>query len=321
MKENKSQKTARMIVSLVASICCVATAIGITELFASLSGTSFSFIPQFFYGISHDTKEFSGIVALDKSGEYYEHEVELIFGDKTNAARSMDFSFKWDVVEGFDEDAVTFDDPNVDCEVSPLSDGWRRITVHCEDFDLGKSLNAKLLYSADALTLSDTAPGYFRWNLEEYTDKAIPELDTEIMSFENIYACTNWIKRNIEYESVSDDPQEASETFYSRKGDCDDIAVLFCYMVERIFPEMEPRVVEGWTTEGRYHTNALIHTESGWLMLDPSTSSMRFGVFDFKPFAPSSRIYEPFQITDAEGRSTEDGSLSAAFGSGTVRSI
>jgi hypothetical protein len=321
MRERKSQKTARMIVSFVAALCCVAVAIGIAESFTSLSGTSFSSILQAFYGISHDTREVSGIVARDKSDEYYEHEVELIFGDKAGAARSMDFSFIWDVVEGFDEDAVIFDDPNVSCEIDPLRDGWRRITVRCEDFDLGKSLNAKLRYSAGALTVSDTAPGYFRWNLDEYTDTAILELDRQIMSFENIYACANWIRRNIEYESVNEDPREASDTFLSRKGDCDDIAVLFCYMVGRMFPEMEPRVVEGWTTEGRYHTNALIHTESGWLMLDPSTSSVKFGVFDFKPFAPSGLIYEPFQITDAEGRTAKDGSLSAEFGHGTVKSM
>jgi hypothetical protein len=310
----------KVLVSLVAAACCVAAAIGLVELLASLSGTSHSAIPQTFYSIFHDTQNVSGIVAIDKTGEYYEHDVELIFSDKAGAARDVDFTFTWDVVGGFDEDAVTFDTPGVAYKVDPSKGGWRRVTVHCEDFDLSRSLTATLRYSAEALAVSDTPHGYFKWDVDEYTAKAIPELDEEIASFENIYACANWINQNIEYASVDADPQEAYETFHSRKGDCDDIAVLFCYMVKRLFPEMEPRVVEGWTTEGRYHANALIHTESGWLMLDPAASSVRFGVFDFKPFAPSSRISEPFQITDEEGRTAENGSLSAAFGSGTARS-
>jgi predicted transglutaminase-like cysteine proteinase len=311
---------AKILVSLVAATCCVAAAIGLVELLASLSGTSHSAIPQTFYSIFHDTQDVSGIVAMDKTGEYYEHEVELIFDDKTGAAHGADFSFTWDVVEGFDEDAVTFDAGGVKYKVGTPSDGWRRITVHCEGFDLSQSLTAKMRYSAEALEVSDTPYGYFKWDVDEYTDKAIPELDKEIASFENVYACANWINQNIEYESVDADPQEAWETYSSKMGDCDDIAVLFCYMVKRLFPEMEPRVVEGWTTGGRYHANAMIHTESGWLMLDPSAPSVKFGVFDFKPFAPSSRISEPFQITDEKGRTVENGSLSASFGNGTARS-
>jgi hypothetical protein len=234
----------------------------------------------------------------------------------------MSFSFLWDVADGFDEDAVTFDKPGVSYEIlesGEAGEGWRRLVVHCEGIDTEGGLTARLRYSASALAVRDAAPGYYKWDIDAYTEESVPGLDAEIASFENPYACANWIKRNIVYESVSEEPQTAAETFKSGKGDCDDKAILFCYMVKRLFPEMEPRIVEGWTQSGDYHANIALRTDEGWLMLDPSMSSTKFGVFDFDPFAPASRISDPYRITDADGCGIEEGNLGIAFNGGMVR--
>jgi hypothetical protein len=331
MIEERSRKAIRLGVQLMTVVCCMAAFAWAAEFFAHLSCTPYHSIPQSFYGTFHETQEISGLVARDKSKEIYEHETEFVFSNRAERAGKMNFSFSWDAVEGFLEDEVTFDDPNVSCEIGPAGDtvegngtggrGWRRLTVRCRDFDPAKTLTAKLRYPADAIVVRDTAPGYYRWDLDLYIEEDIPELDREIASFQNPYACANWIRKNIRYENISSDPQTAAETFRSGRGDCDDIAILFCYMMKRLFPETTPRVVEGWTVEGGYHANAAMRTRGGWLTLDPIAPSVRFGVFDFKPFVPSGRISPPFRITDAEGDEVEEDSLGISFGEGTVRML
>jgi hypothetical protein len=140
-------------------------------------------------------------------------------------------------------------------------------------------------------------------------------------SFKDIYACANWIQKHVSYETVVEDPQTAAETFRSGRGDCDDRALLFCYMVERLLPGMNPRIVEGWAEDGNYHANVELLTDEGWLMVDPSADSVRFGVFNFHPFVPSGAVSPPFNITDADGRAVANGGIGISFGSGTVRAL
>jgi hypothetical protein len=302
-------------------ICCVVSSFAASAILIYLSNTSYDFIPQRFYGITHPTRDVAGLVMCDKTGEYYEHETRLVFENNTGFANEMDFSFRWDVVDGFDENAVVFNNPDVTYEVGDADKGWRRLTVSCKGLNVGEGLTAKLRYPANVIALRDTIPGYYKWDLDSYTNETIAELDDVMVSFGNIYACANWIKRNISYEIVTGGPKTAAETFRSGSGDCDDIAILFCYMVERLFPETEPRVVEGWTTEGAYHANVVVCTDEGWLMLDPSMPSARFGVFDFNPFVPSGRVSAPFGIATADGRVVESGGIDIGFAGGTVSNV
>jgi hypothetical protein len=287
-----------------------------------MSGTSRSSVPQAIYGQFYATRDVGGLVALRKADVYYEHETRFVFDGEAGRGGATSFTFLWDVVDGFDEGAVSFDKPGVSYEIietEAVGEGWRRLIVRCEGMDTGSGLTAVLRYSAEELSVRDAAPGYYKWDLDAYTAESIPELDAEIASFENPYACANWIKENIAYENVTEAPQTVAETFYSGKGDCDDRAILFCYMVKRLFPEMGQHIVEGWTKSGDYHANIALHTDDGWLLLDPSMSSTKFGVFDFEPFVPSSRISLPYNITDADGREREEGSLGIAFNGGVVR--
>jgi hypothetical protein len=317
-RKRAARKEAAIAVSLLVFVCCAAALIAMAGLLAILPDASYKHLSPFRCKPSYKTREISGVTVRDKSGEYYEHKAQLIFTRGKGATSSMDFSFLWDVVEGFDEDAVTFDHPGVTYEVGPSDEGWRRLTIHCKGFDSDKRLTAKFIYPADALVMRDTPHGYYRWDLDEYTSKEIPELNRVMAALKSPYACAKWIKNNIAYGNISDSPQIAAETFRIGKGDCDDIAILFCYMVKRLFPKAEPRVVEGWTTGGRYHANALIHTDAGWLMLDPALSDVTSGAFDFGPFVPSSRISIPFDITDANGNPVSLGEFNVAFGKGTV---
>jgi hypothetical protein len=319
MKKPGGRKMIRLVAPLLIAACCVATPFATIGLLTFLTDTPYERAPESLYKLQFKTREISGFTVLDKSGEYYEHKAKLTFTHETGITGSMDFSFLWDVIDGFYESAVTFDHPNVTYDVGPADNGWRRLTIRCEGMDIGRILTARFIYPADALVVRDTPHGYYRWDLDEHMSENIPELNLTISELDDPYACADWINRNISYETVSESPQTAAKTFYSGKGDCDDIAILFCYMVKRMLPHSEPRVVEGWTTGGRYHANALIHTDSGWLMLDPSFSSVKFGVFDFGPFVPSGRISVPFHIRDAEGRALTDGELGAAFDSGTVK--
>ncbi|MDR1496671.1 MAG: hypothetical protein LBS67_07140, partial [Clostridiales Family XIII bacterium] len=161
--------------------------------------TSFDHIPRQLYGIVYDTRKVAGLVVRDKAGEVYESETSFIFerkyGGEAVSGGRMDFTFFLDVAEGFDESDVSFDDPNVACDIGPargrtisnglnvdrlnidrlnvnagaIADGWRRLTVHCEDFDTSKALTVKLRYSAEALLLRDAAAGDYRWDVDEYT--------------------------------------------------------------------------------------------------------------------------------------------------------
>jgi hypothetical protein len=307
--------------ALAVLICGVVVFLGLSALMTHLAGTSYSAIPQYFYGMAHSTREVAGLVVRDKTGARYEYEVKLDFENKTGSEGTVDFTFFWDVVEGFDERAVAFDKPGVAYEVGPGEEGWRRLKVRCEGFDADGGLTAMLRYPADALVLRNAVPGYYKWDLDEHTAEDIPELDSTMASHENLYACANWIRQNIAYVNHEKEPQTAEETFRTGAGDCDDIAILFCYMVKRLFPEMAPRIVEGWTVDGRYHANVVVRTDEGWLMLDPSISSSRFGVFDFKPFVPSGRVSVPFNVT-AEGRDADgEDVVGIAFESGTVREM
>jgi hypothetical protein len=334
MKEEDLQKTTRLGTMLLLSVSCMAAFAGIAEFLAYLSGTSYCYIPQAVYGIFHETREVSELVARDRSGEYYEHETEFLFSDKAGRTGAMNFTFLWDVADGFDEDAVIFDNPNVTYEVGPAGtssgknapegnsaqgEGWRRLTIRCHNFDLSKPLTAIVRYPAGKIIVRDTAPGYYRWDLDLHTKEAIPELDKVMASFENPYACANWIRRNIVYKSLTREPQTAAETFRARQGDCDDRALLFCYMVKRLFPEKTPRVVEGWTVERGYHANVALRDGVAWLMLDPAAPSVRYGVFDLNPFVPAGRLSLPFRITDAKNNAVEKGVIGISFGDGTVR--
>jgi hypothetical protein len=307
--------------TLVVLVCGVVAILGLLALMTHLAGTSYNSIPQAFYGMGHPTREVAGLVVRDKAGACYEYEVKLDFENKTGREGAVDFTFFWNVVEGFDEGAVVFDKPGVAYEVGPGDEGWRRLRVRCEGFDADGDLTATLRYPADALVLRDAVPGYYKWDLDEHTAEAIPELDSAMVSHENLYACANWIRRNIAYDNHEKDPQTAEETFREGTGDCDDIAILFCYMVQRLFPEMTPRVVEGWTVDGRYHANVVVRTGEGWLMLDPSVSSSKFGVFDFKPFVPSGRVSVPFDVTAEGGDAVGKDVVGIAFGGGTVREV
>ncbi|MDR2163878.1 MAG: transglutaminase-like domain-containing protein [Clostridiales Family XIII bacterium] len=286
-----------------------------------LTGTSYCYIPQSIYRISHHTRNVAGLVVRDKTDEYYEYEAKFLFNNRSGQHGKMNFTFLMDAVEGFDEDAVTFSEPNVTYDVAAAEDGWRRLTINCKGLNADGALIAKLRYPADVLAVRDTAPGYYKWDIETYTEEDIPELDSAITSFKNPYACANWIRQNIDYENIAKGPQTAAETFRIKKGDCDDIAILFCYMTKRLFPEMEPRVVEGWIAGGGYHANVAVHTDAGWLMLDPSLSSARFGVFDFGPFVPSGTISTPFRITNASGCKIDEGGIDISFGDSTVRNV
>jgi hypothetical protein len=271
------------------------------------------------YLMFNDTREASGLLVRDRTGEYYELTTRFSFNNKTEPAGSADFVFQWNVAEGFDEGAVVFDDPNVAYDVAESEDGWRTITVRCEGLNYGNGLTAKLRYPAEALAVRETAPGYYQWDLDALTEEDVPELNREIASFESLYDCANWIRRNIEYETVSDEPQTAAATFRGKRGDCDDIAVLFCYMAGRLSPETTPRVAEGWTTSGRYHANVLIRTGSGWVTLDPYVSSTQFGVFDIRPFVPSGHVSLPYDVKIAEGGAVEAGAVDGrAAGAGAV---
>jgi hypothetical protein len=316
-RKKKGSRAAKTVTLLMVFVCCVTIPILIIGLMA-LPNASYRQISRSFYKLSHRTNLVSGFTVRDKSGEYYEHTIELLFTREKGSTDDMDFSFLWDVVDGFDERAVTFDDPGATYEIGPAGPGLRRLTVHCKDLGKDQRLTAKFIYPAETLAVRKTPPGYYRWDLDAYTMEDIPELDRKMATLKSPLACASWIKQHISYQSVSEDPQTAAETFYSGKGDCDDLAILFCYMVKRLFPETTPRIVEGWTTEGRYHANALIHTDAGWLMLDPSVSSVEFGILDFGPFVPSSRISAPFNITDAKGHAVAPGGINAAFGKGTV---
>jgi hypothetical protein len=320
-KEREEEKTAIIAALFLVSVCCVAAFVAIIGLLVILPDTPYKHISQALSKPPYKTREISGFTVRDKSDKYYEYQAELLFTKEGNAADSLDFSFFWDIIAGFDEDAVTFDDPNVTYTVEPADEGWRRLTVHCKNFTGSRSLTAKFIYSAESLIVRDTPHGYYRWDIDAHTDEEIPELNREMATLESPYACANWIKNNITYETISEAPQTAAETFRAGKGDCDDIALLFCYMVRHLFPEAEPRIVEGWTTGGRYHANVLIHTDSGWLMLDPSFPDVKLGVFDFGPFAPSSRISVPFNITDESGHAVTSGGLSVMFGKGTVAEL
>ncbi|MDR1496442.1 MAG: transglutaminase-like domain-containing protein [Clostridiales Family XIII bacterium] len=291
---------------------------GLTGISLGSTGVFSAHILQSIYGIFNDTREVSGLVLRDKTGEYYELAVEFDFLNKTGLSDDMDITFSWDMAEGFDEDAVIFDQPNVAYEVGAGEEDLRRLTVHCRGFDSAKGLTARLRYSAEALAVRETVSSHYRWDLNELTSEDISELDAEMASFEDLYACANWIRRNIKYEEVTEGPQSAAETFRAKRGDCDDIAILMCYMVGRLFPEKEPRVAEGWTTNGRYHANTLIHTDEGWITLDPNASSLRFDVLDSQPFVPAGRVSLPFDVRDADGREAEPGELGIAFGKGTV---
>jgi hypothetical protein len=259
-------------------------------------------------------RDVAGLAVRDKADEYYEHEANLVFENRTGREGEMGFAFLWDVAEGFDESDVSFDKPGVTYEVSAVREGWRRLTVRCEGFDLREGLTAKFLYSADALSVSDAALGYYRWDLDEYTEKDIPELDRAIASFDSPYACADWIIRNIDYGNLSENPQPAAETFRNGRGDCDDMAILFCYMARRLFPEAELRLVEGWASNGDYHANVALRTDEGWLMLDPAMSSTQFGVFDFGPFVPAGLVSPPFCIRDSAGNEAGEGKIGIAFG-------
>jgi hypothetical protein len=294
---------------LLLSVCCIAAPLSAIGLLAILPDSPYKLISQAQHKPSYRTREISGFTVRDKMGEYYEHKVELIFTKKGGAAGSVDFSFLWDVADGFDESAVAFNNPDVTYEVGPPDDGWRRLTVRCKNFDGDQRLTAKFIYPADALVVRDSPQGYYRWDVDTYTNEEIPELNRVMAALKSPYACADWIKNNIAYATVSDAPQFAAATFRSGKGDCDDIAILFCYMMKRLFPKTQPRVVEGWTTGSRYHANALIRTDSGWLMLDPAFSDVKSGVFDFGPFVPSSRISAPFNVTDEDGRAIKSGRL------------
>jgi hypothetical protein len=289
-----------------------------TGVLTSLSGSSYHRIPQTLYSVAHSTREASGIVINDKAGEFYEYEAELVFENRAAYDGKVGFTFFWDVVAGFDEEAVTFNVAGVSYSVGESRDGWRMLKIRCEGVNAEDTLKAKLVYSAEALMLRDTEPGYYKWELDALTETRIPELEEEMASFKTPYACANWIKKNIEYVDHASNPQPAASTFRLGQGDCDDIAVLFCYMMKRLYPEMDPRVVEGWTLGGRYHANVAIRTRAGWLLLDPSLSSVKFGVFDFHPFVPAGRLSEPFLITDESGNPIETGGVGIAFGSGNV---
>jgi hypothetical protein len=334
MKEENFQRTTRLGTMLLLSVSCIAAFAGIAEFLAYLSGTSYCYIPQAIYGIFHETREVSEFVARDRSGEYYEHETEFIFSNEAERADAMNFTFLWDVVDGFDEDAVFFNDPNVSYEVGPAGtssdkkapegnsangEGWRRLTIRCKNFNLSKPLTAIVRYPAGKIMVRDAAPGYYRWDLDLHTKETIPELDKVMSSFENPYACANWIRRNIMYKSLTREPQTAAETFRAKQGDCDDIALLFCYMVKRLFPEKTPRVVEGWTVERGYHANVALRDGVAWLTLDPTMPSVRLGAFDLNPFVPAGRLSLPFRITDVKGNAVEKGGIGISFGDGTVR--
>jgi hypothetical protein len=323
LKARRREEWSEVIIALLLllAVCCIAAPFSLFGLLAILPDTSYKHLSKSFNKPPYKTREISEFTVRDKVGEYYEYQSEIIFTKDESAASATDFSFIWDVVEGFDEDAVTFDDPDVTYKVGPADEGWRRLTVRCEAFDDSRSLTAKFIYPAEALVVRDTPHGYYRWDIDEYTDEEIPELNRSMATFKSPYACADWIKRNITYGNVSDVPQMAADTFRAGKGDCDDIAILFCYMVKRLFPKTDPHIVEGWTTGGRYHANALILTDSGWLMLDPSFSDVKSGVFDFGPFVPSGKISVPFNITDANGPATTSGGLSIVFGEGTVRKM
>jgi hypothetical protein len=269
----------------------------------------------------HPTRDVAGLVAHDKTGEYYVHETKLIFDNNTGSSDRMNFTFRWEVIDGFDESAVAFDKPGVSYEVGDTEKGWRRLTITCEGLDVSEGLTAKLRYPAHMISVRDTAPGYYKWDLDAHTEEDIPELNNAMDSFETPYACANWIRQNIVYENFNSDPQTAAETFREGKGDCDDVAILFCYMVKRLFPEMEPRVVEGWTVDGAYHANVTVRTDEGWLMLDPSMSSVRFGVFDFEPFVPSGRVSHPSHITAVNGSASYDGGIEISFAGGSVAKV
>jgi hypothetical protein len=365
MEEEEIQKATRLGTMLMLSVSCMVAFAGISEFLAYLSGTSYCYIPQSIYGIFHETREVSELVTRARPGEYYEHETEFVFSNKTGREGAVNFTLLWDVVDGFDENAVVFDAPNISYRVGPAGaagaradretepgsirgetegedadkagaekvgaekedaekvgaegKGWRRLTIRCRDFDPSGTLTALLRYPADKIAVRDTAPGYYRWDLDLHIKEDIPELDQTMASFENPYACANWIKRNIRYKSLSREPQTAAETFRAGEGDCDDIALLFCYMVKRLFPERTPRVVEGWTVDGGYHANVAMRADDEWLTFDPAMSSVRFGVFDLKPFVPSGRVSPPLYITDAKGNAVEDGDIDVIFGAGTVR--
>jgi hypothetical protein len=318
-EEGDLQRATRLGTMLMLSVFCMAAFAGVSEFLAYLSGTSYCYIPQSIYGIFHETREVSELVARGRPSEFYEHETEFVFSDKTGGKGAVNFTFRWDIVDGFDENAVVFDMPNVSYIIGAEEKGWRRLTVKCEDFDLPATLTAIVRYPADEIVARDAAPGYYRWDLDEHTKEDIPELNKAMASFENPYACANWIRRNIAYENLSDEPQTAAETFRAKKGDCDDIAILFCYMVKRLFPGKTPRVVEGWTTGGGYHANVAMRAGDGWLTLDPTAPSARFAVFDFNPFVPSGLVSSPFRLTDAEGNAMKNGGVDISFGDGTVR--
>jgi hypothetical protein len=316
--KREERKETVVAVLLLIFVCFIVAPVAMIGLLAVIPDTSYKHASQSLHKRSYKTREISGFTVRDKSGEYYEHRAELLLTKEKDAEDSMDFSFLWDVVDGFDESAVTFNDPDVTYKVGPADEGWRRLTIRCKDFDRDQRLIAKFIYPADALVVRDAPPGYYRWDIDAHTDEEIPELNRAMAALESPYACADWIKNNITYDTVSEAPQIAADTFRSGKGDCDDIAILFCYMVKRLFPKTEPRVVEGWTTGGRYHANALIRTGSGWLMLDPSFSDVKSGVFDFGPFVPSGRISVPFNITDASGLAVTSDGPDVAFGKGTV---
>jgi hypothetical protein len=321
MKNKKAKNTVAVIVFSLLLICYVIPLTSELDILPRLSGSSYCYIPQTLYGFTHNTREVSGFVVDDKTGKFYEHEAELIFENRTGQDDELTFTFLLDVVEGFDESAVTFDAPNVSYSISEIKDGWRRLTILCKGVDTGQALTTKLIYPADALAVRNTAPGYYKWDIATLTEESIPELDKEIASFETPYACANWIKKNIEYLDHTSSPQTAADTVRLGKGDCDDVAVLFCYMMQKLYPETDSSIVEGWTLGGRYHANVAIHTDEGWLMLDPSVSSAKFGVFDFKPFVPAGRLSVPFLITDSEGNAMEAGGVGISFGRGEVAEV
>jgi hypothetical protein len=324
VRRKKDRKEAIIAVLLFIFVCCIAAPVAMIGLFAIIPDTSHKHTSLFSHKPPYKTREISGFTVRDKAGEYYEHQTELIFTREERekgAAGGTDFSFLWDVVDGFDENAKIFDDPDISYKIGPSDEGWRRFTIRCKNFTGDRRLTAKFIYPANALVVRNDPHGYYRWDVDAYTNEDIPELNRVMTKLESPYDCADWIKENIAYGSVSASPQIAASTFRSGKGDCDDIAILFCYMVKRLFPKTEPRVVEGWTTGSRDHANALIHTDSGWLMLDPSFSNVKLGVFDFGPFVPSGRISVPFNITDANGDYVKPGGLSAAFGKGTVREM
>jgi hypothetical protein len=152
------------------------------------------------------------------------------------------------------------------------------------DWPRDNLLVAHFEYSSETVGIGVEPTGY-RFDVNDYVtdDETVWELANSLDTLSDI---PEWIYNNIQYQYLSEGAGQKMDyqTIAEGKGNCEDVAFLFYSLYQKMFPDREQAVSEGWSIgrggrTARHAVNSVL-LDGEWVVIEPSQNNHRYGLKD-----------------------------------------